>query len=310
VTTPGVDYAWTHPGGAALAAAGMRFACRYLSTDPSKNLTRAEADDLAAHGVSVVAVWESTAKRARSGKAAGIADAEAALSQATAAGMPHGRPLYFAIDYDVPAAVQPAIDAYFEGVASVIGPARTGAYGGYWPLSRLKAKGLATWFWQTAGWSGSNRLAGMHLWQPATTTKINGVSCDHDTAMTTDYGQWTPGKAPTATTEEDDMPTPAEIAKAVWDADVIPAARPPHANADYAKNKTWQAKYALQTSVEGTRATAAQLTALSAAVKSLAGQLGKSPADVETIVAAVQKAVAEATIHVTVSGPGPDPAKG
>jgi hypothetical protein len=38
------------------------------------------------------------------------------------------------------------------------------------------------------------------------------VACDHDTATTADYGQWTPGKSPNV--QEDDVPlTDTEIAK-------------------------------------------------------------------------------------------------
>lgn len=269
MSIPGVDYAWSRPGGAALKAAGMRFAARYLSADLTKNITRAEANDLAAHGVNVVVVWETTQRRATAGRAAGAADARTALGQATAAGMPSGRPIYFAIDYDAPESDQSAIDAYFSGVASVLGLARTGAYGGYWPLSRLKTAGLARWFWQTAGWSGSNRLSGMHLWQPASTVTINGVSCDHDTAMTADYGQWTPDRAPVAN-KEDDMPT----AQDVWNADVIPAARAPYANADAKQNPTWQAKYALQTGVETGRQTLALVKSLTAQVAALTAAVG------------------------------------
>jgi hypothetical protein len=193
----GVDYAWSHPGGAALQRAGMRFACRYLSHDTTgKNLTRAEADDLAAHGVACVVVWETTARRVRDGRAAGIEDAKDAVKQATAAGMPKDRPIYFAIDYDAPEKDQTPIDAYFRGVASVIGLARTGAYGGYWPLSRLKGMRLARWFWQTDAWSGSNLLAGRHIHQHAATVTIAGVSCDKDTALVEDFGQWMPGRTP------------------------------------------------------------------------------------------------------------------
>jgi hypothetical protein len=203
MSADGVDYAWSHPGGAALQNAGIHFACRYASNDSSKDISKAETADLAAHGVWTVVVWESTATRARAGRGAGITDATKAAARARAAGMPAGRPLYFAVDYDAPEKDQPAIDAYFRGVASVIGLARTGVYGGYWPLSRLKAAGLATWFWQTDAWSGSNRLAGRHLHQHAATVTIGGVSCDKNTALTSDFGQWMPGITPTP--EEDTM---------------------------------------------------------------------------------------------------------
>jgi Domain of unknown function (DUF1906) len=193
-TVPGVDYAWSHPGGAALHAAGKKFACRYLSRDPEKNLTRAEADDLATHGVWSVVVWETTAARAGAGRAAGVADAERAVAQAAAAGMPSGRPVYFAVDYDAdPAAVVP----YFQGVASVIGLDRTGGYGGFRVIKYLLDQGLITWAWQTAAWSRGQWDPRAVIRQPATTVRINGVSCDDDTAHASDYGQWMPGRTPT-----------------------------------------------------------------------------------------------------------------
>src|SRR5438067_13461465 len=99
--TNGVDYPWSHPAPAALRAAGIGFAMRYLSTDASKNLTRSEADALAAEGIWVGVVWETTATRMLSGYAGGAADAATALRQANACGMPPGRPIYFAADFDV-----------------------------------------------------------------------------------------------------------------------------------------------------------------------------------------------------------------
>lgn len=201
---PGVDYAWSHPGGGALRAAEKRFACRYLSHDPKKSLHRAEADDLAAHGVWSVVVWETTANRAGTGRAAGIADAHDAVAQATAAGMPDGRPIYLAVDYDAnPEQVAP----YFQGAASVLGVARTGVYGGYTVVRYLLDHGLARWAWQTAAWSAGRWDPRAVIRQPATTVRINGVTCDNDTALATDYGQWMPGTAPTL---EEDMPLTAD----------------------------------------------------------------------------------------------------
>ncbi|ARP73902.1 DUF1906 domain-containing protein [Streptomyces pluripotens] len=198
MSIPGVDYAWTHPGGEALQKAGKHFACRYLSTDASKNLTRAEADDLAAHEVSSVVVWETTAERALSGKSAGAADAKAAAAQATACGMPSSRPIYFAVDFDATPDDQTAINAYLDGAASVIGVSRVGLYGGYYPVKRALDAGKATWAWQTSAWSGGQWDSRAVIRQGAETT-INGVSCDLDTALTTDYGQWMPGKTPQET---------------------------------------------------------------------------------------------------------------
>jgi hypothetical protein len=191
---PGADYSAGRPGGAALAAAGIRFAARYLSHNEEKNLDAGEAADLAAHGVACVVVWETTAQRAAAGRAAGIADAKEAAKQAATCGMPPGRPIYFAVDYD---AAPSAVAAYFGGVVSVLGLARTGVYGGYKVVAYLLDHNLARWAWQTVAWSGGRWDARAHIRQAATTVRIAGVVCDRDTATQTDYGQWMPGTAPT-----------------------------------------------------------------------------------------------------------------
>jgi hypothetical protein len=218
MTIPGVDYAWSHPGGAAIQRAGYRFACRYSSNDATKDISRQEADDLAAHGVWTVVVRETTANRARAGRAAGIADAKAAAARATTAGMPSGRPLYFAIDYDAPADDKAEICDYFRGVASVIGLARTGGYGGYDQLKWLIDAGLIAWVWQTAAWSNKRLLPGRHIYQYAKTVTLNGVSCDVNEALTADFGQWMPGKTPITPQQETDVELTDKITvkKSTW----------------------------------------------------------------------------------------------
>jgi hypothetical protein len=79
--------------------------------------------------------------------------------------------------------------------------------------------------------------------------------------------------------EEDDMPTAAEVAaevvkllpKAVWNADAVPAARPPWHNSDYFKddgkslgNVDWNAGYMQRAQVEGIRETLARVKGLEA----------------------------------------------
>jgi len=283
----GVDYSSGHPGGAALKAAGVGFAARYVSHTAAKNITKAEAADLAAHGVWTVLVWETTASRAGAGRAAGIADAKEAAAQATAAGMPPGRPLYFAVDWDAnPEVVVP----YFQGVASVLGLARTGAYGGYKVISYLLDHGLISWAWQTAAWSGGRWDARAHIRQPATTVRINGVACDNDTSMKADFGQWMPG----GITPEVDVALTTDdinkVAAAVWAADVIPAARPPHANDDFKTNPTWTAKYGMQAAVEAARTACdpAPVALSDEQVAAIGQQLAANPA----LVAAFADAVA------------------
>lgn len=199
-TIPGVDYSSGHPGGAALAAAGKAFAARYVSHTALKNISLAEATDLAAHGVSTVLVWETTANRAGAGRSAGIQDAHDALEQATAAGMLSDRPLYFAVDWDAdPTVVAP----YFQGVASVLGLPRVGGYGGYKVIRYLFDHALISYGWQTAAWSAGKWDPRAAIRQGAQKT-IGGVACDLNTATAPDYGQWMPGKSPLV---EDDVAT-------------------------------------------------------------------------------------------------------
>jgi hypothetical protein len=188
---PGVDYAWTHPGGAALKAAGKKFACRYLSDDDTKNLSKTEAKDLTSHGVACVVVWETSANRALAGRDGGEADARKAKTQAAALGMPEDRPIYFAVDFDATPGQQDEINAYLDGAAGVIGRERVGIYGGYYPVKRALDAKKASWAWQTPAWSGGQWDDRAHIRQGAQQT-IGGAGCDLNTATADDYGQWSP----------------------------------------------------------------------------------------------------------------------
>ncbi|MFA3877532.1 hypothetical protein ABS735_28300 [Streptomyces sp. MMCC 100] len=135
--------------------------------------------------------------------------------------------------------------------------------------------------------------------------------CGHQHVPENDHGD--PGAFPmaailahakgdTTTTQEDDMPTAADV----WKADVIPASAPPYANSDYDKNKVWTAQYALGSAVLTGRKTEAKVDALTkqvaaqtAAISKLA-QLVGSGVDTEQVVAAVEKAIADAVVQVDV----------
>jgi hypothetical protein len=287
---PGVDYSSGRPGGKALAAAGMRFAARYLSHTEKKNLTRSEATDLAEHGVSVVVVWETTAQRASAGRAAGAADAREAAAQAAACGQPRTRPIYFAVDYD---AAPSAVVAYFQGVASVIGLPRTGVYGGYRVVDYLLDHRLASWAWQTVAWSGGRWDQRAHIRQYASTVRINGVTCDHDTAMQTDFGQWSPGITPTRDVQEDSTMAISSDDARIIGRQVVTGANGMHGPGT---TKEWSVSAYLS-------AIYAQGAAQAAAITALAQQLGTGR-DVDTIVTAVQQAIADAVVqvHVDITG--------
>lgn len=197
----GVDYAWQHPSPAALVAAGKRFACRYLSHDPGKNLSAAEAQRLHAAGIAVVSNWEATSTGPRGGSNQGVADARDAAAQHAAFGGPADRPIYFSVDWNVQPHELPAVDAYFRGVASVLGLARTGAYGGEYVIAHLFDTHLIRWGWQTYAWSGGwdGRA---QLQQYRNGVRLGGADVDLDRATTVDYGQW-----PIMSTEGLDMAT-------------------------------------------------------------------------------------------------------
>ena len=187
----GIDYSCSPPSAAALKAAGVQFAARYLSWTPSKNLTYAERNALLNAGIAIAVVWETTAGRMLSGSAAGVADAHAACGQADALNLP-GVPIYFACDYDATESDQVAINAYLDGVASVLGHGRTGIYGGYWPVKRAFDAGKVTYGWQTYAWSGNPTLWDdrAQLRQVQTDVMVAGISADWDMSMTADFGQW------------------------------------------------------------------------------------------------------------------------
>lgn len=202
--TEGVDYAWSRPDPATLYAAGKRFASRYLSYDRSgKNLTLAEAEQLAAAGISVVANWEWQTGDAKGGYDVGRKYAQEAVRQAAACGMPAGRPIYFSVDYD-PAGAYAIVDAYFRGIGSVLPVEQIGAYGGYDTIAHLLDFGLIWWAWQTYAWSAGRWHPGAHVQQYRNGVLLAGGDLDLDRAMVDDFGQWTPGKSFTTKPENGD----------------------------------------------------------------------------------------------------------
>ncbi|WP_239124423.1 glycoside hydrolase domain-containing protein [Rhizocola hellebori] len=187
----GLDYSWSRPSPSAIVAAGYTFVSRYLSRDNTgKNLTKAEADSLIAAGIDVVCNWEFDLDAPLRGYAEGATNAQEAQQQALACGMPPGRPIYFSVDFDATASQQPVIDAYFDGVASVIGRSRTGAYGGYYLIKRLFDNGKINWGWQTYAWSSGLWDSRAQVRQVLNGIFVGGQECDKNEAWAADFGQW------------------------------------------------------------------------------------------------------------------------
>ncbi len=220
VTATGVDYSWARPSPSGLHSEGYTFASRYLSYDTSgKNLSNGEAAALWAAKVDVVANWEQSATAALNGFSQGASDAKAANSQANADGIPAGRPIYFSVDFDATTGEQAALNDYFDGVASVIGVARTGAYGGYYVIQRLFNANKIKWGWQTYAWSGGqwDSRAQVRQVQNGITAAGDGNCCDKDEAVATDFGQW--HAAPANTPPRGDLDTATCDAIAGWSQD-------------------------------------------------------------------------------------------
>jgi hypothetical protein len=180
------------PSIGALEDAGEVFVAQYFSPDETKDLTPARADALQAARIKIVVIYEYGAQDVLRGRAGGQRDAENAEAQARACGI-DGCVFYWAVDYDAPPGDQPLIEGYSDGWADVVGDDRgRNAYGGYWPLSRLKAAGKARRLWGTPAWSGDNwATSGLtpDIMQGAMIT-IGGVQCDLDAALSADFGQW------------------------------------------------------------------------------------------------------------------------
>lgn len=184
--TLGVDFGWGGPSVAAMHSAGAKFGASYLSYDASKNWQRAQVSAYHTGGIATVVVWETGATRATAGFAAGASDARSATAQATALGVPSNRPIYYAIDCDCTGG---QVASYFDGVNSVEGVSRTGAYGGYYPVKYLFDSGRIRFGWQTYAWSYGNRDSRAQLYQYSNSHLIGGRDVDLDHAYAADYGQ-------------------------------------------------------------------------------------------------------------------------
>lgn len=211
-----VDYSTIRPPVAVLKAAGITAVGRYIGWDSEpgfssigKNLTRAEADQLAAAGIAVFVAFEYAADAMTKGAAQGKADGQLASRQLAALGAPRGVTVYFAADFDIPD-YAPALNDIPAHAAAKLGPAaayltaiqdlnpgyKIGIYGGFWACSRALDAGLAVMAWQTVAWSGGQRDPRAVLYQTAGTTVLGGADVNIHEGTAVDFGQWPRPSAP------------------------------------------------------------------------------------------------------------------
>ena len=191
----GLDYSSSRPDLKKAKTLGYGFVVRYLFP-PLKGVTVTEAKAIRAAGLGLVVVYESYAKRADEGRAAGIADGKTALAFARAIGFPETKPLYFAVDFAPSVAELAHVDAYLQGVAFSIGLSRVGVYGSYAVVDHCYARSTARWLWQTYAWSGGKVSAHAHLLQYRNGQTVAGASVDLNESRQADFGGWMPTVAP------------------------------------------------------------------------------------------------------------------
>lgn len=194
-----LDYSAGYPRPSVVKSAGYGGAVRYLrkeGTSVVKPITVAEYAGYVASALDVALVYQHvTQTRPTQGRAAGQHDAHWAVDRATELNV-HEPVIYFAVDFD---AEPSTVDAYFQGVIDVVGVARTGVYGSYRVVEYLVDHGRATYAWQTVAWSHGLRSTRAHLFQRLGQVTIDGVSCDVNDVLKTNFG------AVNQPREDDDM---------------------------------------------------------------------------------------------------------
>lgn len=193
MTEYAIDYAWTHPSPAqlaALAGKGLTTVMRYLSGGTSKDLTAAEVASLHDAGLSIGLVWETTATRATSGSVGGAADARAADAQADRLGYPADCPIFYAVDF---AGSWPQVAGYFAGVASATSRP-VGIYGSASIVRAGHSVGIP-YMWQTVAWSAGVIVGEAHLYQRNTSTLGVPTGCDEN-VIQHPFPRWEPDMTP------------------------------------------------------------------------------------------------------------------
>lgn len=149
----GCDFSYSKPDLQKLWDAGYRVILGYLSDTPGKGLDAAYIAQALAIGFRIVPLYETTARAALGGRAAGVAQATAAMGIAAALGMPAGVTVIFALDSDYTTAEMATVSAFVDGLHAVAGS--DGEYGGVDQLKYLIAHKTAdlgrmfmTYAWQ------------------------------------------------------------------------------------------------------------------------------------------------------------------
>jgi len=177
--TTAYDYSSSPIAPAALLADGVRTVMRYVSTIGNpKNITAAEYAELAAAGITVGLVYETSADWMLGGYGAGYAAARSARAQASAAGYPTSHRLWYAADFDASSVQINVVLGALRGAADAEGSqGLVAVYGGYAVVEAAVAAGYQA-PWQTVAWSNGQRSSAAVLFQNGQTAYCGGVQVD------------------------------------------------------------------------------------------------------------------------------------
>lgn len=195
--TVGVDYMMRSDAAyPAFREAGLSFVCRYLCPPgySAKLLTVDEALAISATGLGIVSVWETNPTYAGYfTRDRGVSDAATARQVAQAVGQPNGRPIYYAVDMDLPTSQYAALDAYLDGLLAVKSEYPVGVYGSFYVCQHVADR--VPWLWQTYAWSRGQIHPKAQLYQYNNGVLLGGVSTDLNRAFS-DPGWWRPHGEP------------------------------------------------------------------------------------------------------------------
>lgn len=200
----GIDIAWARPTVGEIKATGATWVARYFSNDPTKDITSGEVQQYQAAGLGIVTVFETSTGRALQGAHAGAVDAQQAVNERAAVGLPNTASIYWAVDTDTDYA---SVKAYADGWATVIPKGMSGPYGGFKVVDGARRDGWA-YGWQTTAWSGGQWSSLATIKQTGGTVLSGGADIDY--AEVPDFGQY---PRPEEVVTPQDI---ASIAQAVW----------------------------------------------------------------------------------------------
>lgn len=169
----GFDYSTR--GGSSLAAAvvkaGGKFVIRYLSSH-SKGITTAERDSLHKDNVGIGVVYETTGTTFTGGHSAGVADGVEAARQAELIGVPHGDPIFFAIDTDT--SDFKTVRLYLQGCQAGAPNYAAKLYASFKVIEAIGGDG----HWQTYAWSGKSISKHAGVYQYHNGYSVGGTDTD------------------------------------------------------------------------------------------------------------------------------------